>query len=267
MRNTDTGSNWTYVLVYVILVFTKILVVSRFQIDTAVVIIRNSTLLEAVLGSLIWLVPAVVGLMILFALVWAYSWYIRAPRSDPSTIDPSDSADAAEPMAALALGVAATYVAVRTLGWALWTLFVLMLLCSIGLASLTWGFRRLAKRHPETLRVEPSKPSDIIGAFATTCLVIIPIVLVVAGAISDSAWLPAEKLQLENGSTIAGYVLSESDRWIIVVRDDDRRIERLPAAQVTHREGCRPERRPENALLDAVRYRPVERGAPCGVVP
>jgi hypothetical protein len=267
MRNTDTGSKWPYVLVYVILILIKILAVSRFQIDTAVVIMRNSTLLEAVLGSLIWLVPAVVGLTILFALVWTYSWYSRAPRGDPATIDPSDSADAAEPMAALALGFAAAYVAVRTLGWAVWTLFILMLACSIVLALLAWGIKGLANRYPEALRVKTSKPSDVIGAFATTCLVTIPIALVVVGAVSDAAWLPAEKLHLENGLTIAGYVLSESDHWIIVVRDDDRRIERLPATRVMHREACRPERRPENTLLDAVRYRPVETGDSCEAIP
>lgn len=63
-----------------------------------------------------------------------------------------------------------------------------------------------------------------------------------AGAvvISDTPWMPRERVVLSNGSgEEVGFVLSEGDLTVSFLRDADRRVLQIPAAQVSAREVCR----------------------------
>ena len=65
---------------------------------------------------------------------------------------------------------------------------------------------------------------------------------------SGGMWLPPERLQLTDGTTVVAYVLRESGQWVAVLRDEDRQILFLRPADITAREICRPYARLEQTI-------------------
>jgi hypothetical protein len=51
-------------------------------------------------------------------------------------------------------------------------------------------------------------------------------------------WIPAEIITLTSGQKIAGYVLSRSDDWFVVLQTDNRDISYLPSGRVASQEVC-----------------------------
>jgi hypothetical protein len=52
-------------------------------------------------------------------------------------------------------------------------------------------------------------------------------------------WLPTETITLTSGQKFVGYVLPGNDNWLVVLREDTRRIIYYPSSGVADREVCR----------------------------
>lgn len=51
-------------------------------------------------------------------------------------------------------------------------------------------------------------------------------------------WLPSETITLTSGQKFVGYVLPGNDNWLVVLREDTRRIIYYPSSEVANREVC-----------------------------
>jgi hypothetical protein len=51
-------------------------------------------------------------------------------------------------------------------------------------------------------------------------------------------WLPAERITLDSGQNVIGYVLADSPSWLVVLRDSNRRIYYYPAQKVAALSVC-----------------------------
>ena len=53
------------------------------------------------------------------------------------------------------------------------------------------------------------------------------------------AWLPAERIEIDQQPPLVGYVLADTGTSLLVLVDDDRHVVRLPADEVPSRKLCR----------------------------
>jgi hypothetical protein len=55
---------------------------------------------------------------------------------------------------------------------------------------------------------------------------------------SESVWLPRERLVFRNEAPITGYILKESDAYVVLLRDDPRIVLEKPAPDLLDRKSC-----------------------------
>ncbi len=120
---------------------------------------------------------------------------------------------------------------------------VLLVLYALGVLVVLSGavllMRRLFKwrgwRLPPFLRGSPSP-----GLAIRWGLLLVVVVAWLAVAFSTAPWLPAERIDTATREgTIAGYVLTEDERWTLVMREADRSVVLIPTPMVNRRQVCR----------------------------
>lgn len=120
--------------------------------------------------------------------------------------------------------------------WLAWTLVLVFV---IGfLISITWavagaallGGLLLARRR---LRSEVSVSVRRVLAFAA----LVPAAVLL---IDDSVWLPYERFD-QAGTVTVGYTVAETDDVLVVLRDRDRVIQRIPVSEISDRDYCVPD--------------------------
>jgi hypothetical protein len=87
------------------------------------------------------------------------------------------------------------------------------------------------------IRQRARRPLDAvaIGFLLFALLPVLPNIL------SDIPWLPAEVVELEDGSFETGYVLDLDDRWLVLLTEDGRRVQTFDANTVEARAICSPD--------------------------
>lgn len=101
---------------------------------------------------------------------------------------------------------------------------------TVGLLVLAGAIRALLTRRAR------SRGRSWVGFGGDTVAVVAALLLPVL--MNASMWLPSERVRLADGLQEQVYVLAVDGPWTTLLRTKDRRIIRLPSADVTEREVC-----------------------------
>jgi len=209
-----------------IISIARLLIISDYNPVTASAIVSSGGYVDALLGSLIPLVPILLpylALLLLFfnrvilGTIGLLSSLVISPASVSSNgalhiLEREWSKiEHARPPVVIAMIVLALIAAV-------------LLICSLGLVK---DFAR--------------------ALAAVVCILLIPLVLRVYPfpfnrefytELISRPWLPAETITMESGQKVIGYVLSDGGTWLVVLQDSNRRIYYYPAGKVASLQVC-----------------------------
>lgn len=191
------------------IVLVEVLQAARWQITSALAILASAPLSTVVIGSLVQVVPVAITPAAVIASSWCAAEYTAGRR-------------------ALVLFVVALNLSIVALVVAPWWL-VPAYAGVVGLGELR--FRR-ADRGLRAAGKEATR-DRLDFVYAYTLLVLIPVML-----LTSAPWMPAERLTLQNGSTLVGYVLDVGAQWTSVLTDSDRQVIRVPSNQLAGRQIC-----------------------------
>jgi hypothetical protein len=209
---------------------TRLASVSRFDIDTAYAVLQSTGTANVLVGTLVGFVPVVAMLAATLCIVLQDRAKVRGDRRQ---------LEASWYLLLLALAIAVCLVP-----WAILVGFPVFV--ALGAASSTLWRRRRPRhsQHPLGAQYRRQRAME-----RTQRLIAVPLTLLaVAVVASPDPWLPRERLQLTDDTTVVGYVLSRDEHVVEVLRDSDRQFIRIEATRVSSRELCRrrdPETMPE----------------------
>ncbi|HEX7167075.1 MAG TPA: hypothetical protein VF230_08850 [Acidimicrobiales bacterium] len=182
----------------------KLMAVSHGSVNTAKALLQTSSLGESLLGvALSGFIPIACAVAFLYALLRLGHAY--AEGSDAS------------PWLALAL------VLMIVIG------FLISIVWALGGAVLLGGLL-LARRR---LRRGVGAPLRRVLALA----ILVPAAVLL---IDDSVWLPYERYD-HDGTDLVGYTVAENEDVLVVLRDRDRIVQRIPVSEISDREYCVPD--------------------------
>lgn len=122
-----------------------------------------------------------------------------------------------------------------------WVALAYLLACCLAIALIvSWFLGVLAVAYALfsswlTRRRQPRAHSPALRS----PLMYVPLLLTaVAVVVSDRMWLAPEKVTYNSGSADVGYMLDADEASLVVLRDKDRVVLRLPVANVATREYC-----------------------------
>jgi hypothetical protein len=126
-----------------------------------------------------------------------------------------------------------------------WPFTVIFIGASIGMAISS--ARLAAREHRVAGKLEARASRVMRGP-----LVWVVFVVVVSGTLMfrTSPWLPTERLVFESNKAITAFVLESSDSELVLLRDRDRVITRVKAAEVVTRGVCRQARDDDELWID-----------------
>lgn len=89
------------------------------------------------------------------------------------------------------------------------------------------------------------------GANLSLSLFLVVIIALFGSIATDRPWMPSERLTLNDGAVMVGYVIGRDDADLLVLVEDGRVVERIDESEVSARELCSLDEHP-----DPDRYRP-----------
>jgi hypothetical protein len=215
--------------VLALLILVRILVIARFDPVTAQAIISASGTADVLAGTLLALLPYIMG-GVAMALAMAAGLMIveRRRRS-----------------AVLLVESAAGSVALLTLAISPWPIAVPYLIAA-GLVAVN-----LVLLERESGPKPSEQPWD--DAIAVVTITALYVLIALSAAIfSFIPWQPEERLTIEDPSllgvqvqldgdeaVIGGYVLKADDREMVILTERERQVLRLPVAQIVARQACK----------------------------
>lgn len=205
-----------------VLIAARLMAISRFDVNTAAMILQVSGTGTALAGTaLTLLAPAIAGATVVIAFV--------------TFIDPVLFRTELPKEWVLSLAVAAT-VCLTPLALAVGTLTCVVLLAGAG-----WVLRR--RGTVVSLRRE-LRASRLLRVLLTVLVVL----AAVAPLVLQRPWLPLQALTLADGPVVVGYVLGEAEGQVVVMNDNNRTITLLRPDDVEKREICQGGAQPGGAL-------------------
>lgn len=130
-------------------------------------------------------------------------------------------------------------------------LFVVSTAASLGTVAARRSWTRKSSR-PLPFVLRKSEYPQRVPPVAT--LVLIAILGWLAVATSDRPWLPSEDVTTTTSGTITGYVLEDAS-GILMMRDSDRTILRIPDDEVSKRAVCSVGTRSDRSLMAEIFWR------------
>lgn len=185
----------------------KVMVVSA-DIPTALGILQTQGAVTVALGVLMAEIGTLMGLV----LVGTYRWFANASDTRSAVIRVQ--------VLVIVLGIAAGLIPC--------TGFFI----SVGLLL----FMAIV-RAPHTRRSGYGQGRRL-GLVSDNLLALLVMLILFQGVFSEDMWLPAETIEMSDGTNIIGYVLNEDRPWIPVLTEEDRTIAYIEAESVQTREIC-----------------------------
>jgi hypothetical protein len=210
------------------LIAARLLAISRFDVNTAAMILQVSGTGTALAGTaLTLLAPALLGATLFLAVV--------------VFIDPSLLHTEIPNEWLLSLAVAAclflTPIPLATVA-----------VVFVGLAWLAGS--RLRRRYDVSIR-QQLRHSQLLRIELTVLIV----VAAMAPLVLQRPWLPLQQRTLADGPPVVGYVLGEAEGQVVVMNDADRTITLLRPDDIRERQICQGGAQPGGALAGAPQVR------------
>jgi hypothetical protein len=204
------------------LIAARLMAISRFDVNTAAMILQVSGTGTALAGTaLTLLAPAIAGATLFIAVV--------------VFIDPTLVRAGLPNEWLLSLAIAAT-ICLTPLPLAVG---VLVLVAVVGAAG--WLLRR--NGTPVSLK-DQLKDSRLLRMLFT----ILVVLAAVAPLVLQRPWLPLQQITLANDAVVVGYVLGEAEGQVVVMNDTDRTITLLQPDDIREREICQGGAQPGGAM-------------------
>jgi hypothetical protein len=206
----------------------RLLIVSDYNTVTASAVVSSGGYVDALLGTIIPVVPLVLpylalGLLFFNRVALALLAVLATALVSPATVSRSEVGNLARKDWDYILGASFAVVIIMAV---LAVLVILLMLAAMP----EWGFSSFAKT-----------------AATIACIALIPFVSqsypFPAGRSSYAdlirrPWLPAEMITLTSGQIIVGYVLADSGSFITVLMNDNRSVYYYPDSAVAGRQVC-----------------------------
>lgn len=228
-------------LAIALLVPAKLLRVAHGDLPTALAVLNASDKTTIVTGLLLLSMP------VLVAGCWAALVAVSAGELGVLRNTHTSPDRARQALAWLALlGLPAGVVVWLLLAVCPWPVAALTLGATVPLGWWEHRTRRRRRDGPpgriaRALTAEAPSAAAGLGVMAISCVLALLIAdVVLSGPLNDTMWLPPEKLRRADGTVQVGYVLSRDSDTVVVLLDEDRRVERLAAADLRHEQLCRP---------------------------
>ncbi|MFC7496663.1 MULTISPECIES: hypothetical protein [unclassified Nocardioides] len=206
------------------LIAARLLAISRFDVNTAAMILQVSGTGTALAGTALTLLPPALFGATLFLAVVAF-------------LDDSLLSTGVPNAWLLTFALAAT-VCLTPLPFAVATL---ALVGTIWLAG--WGLRR--SRGAISIRAE-LRGSRMLRVL----LMVLVVLLALAPLVLQRPWLPLQALTLEDDTVVVGYVLGKAEGRVVVMSDRDRTITLIDPKDISAREICQGGAQPGGVLSD-----------------
>ena len=203
-------------------VIIKVIWIARGDIPTALGVFNSAGLATVIVGGLLSALPVISATALGWAVFQISRCWLRQgkfPRAPYPWIVLSAAGIACfflTPWPVMASGAFLGFVCGIFAGW----------LCS----------------KPEEPAADGRKWVGCIGRLAALAVVVIASFYLVLNPLLYAVWLPHETLKLTkpNPQPMVGYVLSDGNGWVSVLRTGVRRIYRFPSQDVLARDLCRP---------------------------
>lgn len=203
----------------VLLVTTKLYVVSNYQVDTALAILGAASVVNLVSSTILLSLP----LISLWALFLATVHFFASieQRQTPN------------------LGIVVVWIVGALFApWFYVAAYSLVTLVAWGKGMHQKEVRKPSQTDFTKAMAPPGsvRRSSPFGSYGLLFLILPALMLL----LDDRAWLPAEVMTTTSGSEIVGYAVSEGGDWMVVLDDRDRVIRYLESKSIRTRRVCRP---------------------------
>lgn len=188
------------------IVATRVLAVSAWSGTTATAVLAAQGTGSVVVGAMLDSWPAMAMLVVLFGIVA----FATNPRGNSAP--------------RWAVAAAALIAALFVMPWT----FALIAVVAWGAVK---GFDRM-RRVSRTEQQKKAPPWGLTG--------IVVLLAAVVFAVSPVPWLPAETFTVDgtDDEQLVGYVLGEDGEDLLILRDRDRRVLRVPLSEIEDRRFC-----------------------------
>lgn len=212
----------------ILLAATRLMIVSDYNSNTALAILRSSGYVNTLLGSIIPLVPILMPwlallLLCLNQMVASLLAFFAALLISPAPLSGKTVLSMARHDWHLTVG--------RGGPWDALLIFMAVVFAALLVAELTGFGLRVAARSvglAATVAIVPVMfrlyPLPVSGVFYTNLL--------------TQPWLPAETITLTTHQSVTGYVLESDQDWVAVLLARDRMVVQYHTSQVSSRAMC-----------------------------
>jgi hypothetical protein len=203
-----------FVAVGLVLAAVKILAVSHLAVPMAVAILQGSGFVPPIVGTALWLLPALLLFLLAHLILYRGRCIILGNR-----------------VAAVWAATGAGWVFILLISMAPWPIVVL--------ATVSGGLLLIQNRH---MRRAVQGGGGVYWTYQTILVsgltAIVGLTLVTVAA--DSMWLPKSRVTMAQ-EDVYGYVLNESEPWVVLLRDEPRELLYLDPSAIEQRSMCRIE--------------------------
>jgi hypothetical protein len=211
------------------LIAARLLAISRFDVNTAAMILQVSGTGTALAGTTLTLLPVALFIGTVFLAMVVFL--------DPSLLRTE------VPTEWMLIVAAAASVCLTPWPFAVATASVL---------ALVWLAGRISRRRGVEVSLRQQfRDSRMLRVMLTVMLSVFAIGPIVA----QRPWLPLQVVTLEDSTVVVGYVLGEAEGRVVVMSDRDRTIALLDPEEIDDRAICQGGARPGGALAEAPQVR------------